>query len=380
MIKITVRNKDHLADIRFPCSESELLSILMEIHAADENPDSLFIYDIEYPKELDFLKDRFINLDELNFLAKRMESFWGVEEIQFYEALKHEGFTGLKDLINLTMNLNRYTLIQDISDMAEIGKEYTLNTKGSIPTNELNHPKYSELGKQLITKGEGIFTEHGLLFIDKDTPFEEAYDGRVFPPYLYDSSMILTAIIEYEKRKEYVYLPCEELAINKALKRLGVKDTDDMKVTLEDFNINNGEWFEKLKKLCDKEGLYSVNRLSKAISYAGMELEKLSAIISFADVDSVDDIIKLVDNMEMFEYVPNATEYEHIGKYFLSLDPEYHIHPDLERFLDYEKMGKAITGSREGIFLDGGGYICLERESRLIDILDTDEAMKMGGM
>ena len=95
MIKVTVRYNDHLVDIHFPCSESTLRSALMEIHAADDNPPELFVTDVIFPEELDHLKDRFVNLDELNYLAKRMESFFGTEEEQFYEAMKQEGLSDL---------------------------------------------------------------------------------------------------------------------------------------------------------------------------------------------------------------------------------------------------------------------------------------------
>ena len=78
MIKVTVRYNDHLVDIHFPCSESTLRSALMEIHATDDNPPELFVTDVIFPEELDHLKDRFVNLDELNYLAKRMESFFGI--------------------------------------------------------------------------------------------------------------------------------------------------------------------------------------------------------------------------------------------------------------------------------------------------------------
>lgn len=77
MIKVTVQYNDHLVDIHFPCSETTLWSALMEIHAADDNPPELFVTDVIFPEELDHLKDRFVNLDELNYLAKRMESFFG---------------------------------------------------------------------------------------------------------------------------------------------------------------------------------------------------------------------------------------------------------------------------------------------------------------
>lgn len=91
MIKVTVQYNDHLVDIHFPCSETTLQAALMEIHAADDNPPELFIKDVVFPEELGHLKDRFVNLDELNYLGKRMESFFGTEEEQFYEATRsHE--------------------------------------------------------------------------------------------------------------------------------------------------------------------------------------------------------------------------------------------------------------------------------------------------
>ena len=53
-----------------------------------------------------------------------MDSFFGDEEYQFYEAMKLEGFDTLPDLINLSFNLNRYPLIQDIGDMGKIGRAH----------------------------------------------------------------------------------------------------------------------------------------------------------------------------------------------------------------------------------------------------------------
>lgn len=175
MIKVTVQYNDHLVDIHFPCSETTLRSALMEIHAADDNPPELFVTDVIFPEELDHLKDRFVNLDELNYLAKRMESFCGTEEEQFYEAMKQEGFTELKDLINLSFNLNKYCLVQNIGNMGKIGQEYLLNRDGSIPANDDANPKYAEIGRRLMQSGTGIVTEHGILFVDEDTRYKRRW-------------------------------------------------------------------------------------------------------------------------------------------------------------------------------------------------------------
>ena len=87
MITATVKHNDNYADIEFPCSEAYLSAKLMEIHVDDLSSITRYISAITEPKELSFLKDRLVNLDELNYLAKRMDSFFGDEETQFFEAI-----------------------------------------------------------------------------------------------------------------------------------------------------------------------------------------------------------------------------------------------------------------------------------------------------
>lgn len=92
MIKVTVRYNDHLVDIHFPCSETTLQSALMEIHAADDNPPELFVTDVIFPEELNHLKDRFVNLDELNYRNKRLDTLskGNQQKIQLITALAHD--------------------------------------------------------------------------------------------------------------------------------------------------------------------------------------------------------------------------------------------------------------------------------------------------
>ena len=96
MITATVKHNDNYADIEFPCSEAYLSATLMAIHVDDLSSTTQYISAITEPNELSFLKDKMINLDEINYLAKRMDSFFGVEETQFFEAIKLEHFTEMK--------------------------------------------------------------------------------------------------------------------------------------------------------------------------------------------------------------------------------------------------------------------------------------------
>ena len=223
MIKLKIKYGNSQTDLRFPCTEKEMNAALERIHAEDVTPLELYVSEVIFPEELGFLQDRFANLDEGNYLAKRMDSFFGDEEYQFYEAMKLEGFDTLPDLINLSFNLNRYPLIRDIGDMGKIGREYLLTVKGCLPTDDADDPKYAEFGRELIRSGKGVFTEHGLLFVDENTPFVRDYDGQTFPAYLYDPGVLCVAKSEYGGKTEYLYFSCEEEAIDKAFAILHIR-------------------------------------------------------------------------------------------------------------------------------------------------------------
>lgn len=379
MIKVTVQYNDHMADIHFPCSEMTLLTVLMEIHAADDNPPELFVKEVVFPEELSHLKDRFVNLDELNYLAKRMEAFCGNEDQQYFEAMKREGFTEPKDLINLTFNLSKYCLIQNIGDMGKIGQEYLLNRDGHIPADDDANPKYAEIGRRLMQSGTGIVTEHGILFVDEDMPFQELYDGQVFPPYLYDPGILCIAKAEYHGKVEYLYLPCERAAIDKAIGRLGAPNADSASIILDDFTVDNPHWMRCLREMTVSESIYDINHLMKAMNNADMQLDKLTAVVEYAGVDDAKSIATLANNLGLFSLVEDAEDYEDVGKHFVEHDPEYSVSEAIEDFVNYDLLGENIADELNGKFV-ADGFVCMEAGYSLHDIIDTDQGMRMGGM
>ena len=124
MIKIRIRNADHEIDVQFPISENELYAKLAEIHAIEgkEAPQSAFVTEVYWPEEFSMLKDRLANLDELNYLGKRMESFDTLEYDQFLIGISKLDSKDVKDLINLTFNLDHFTLCKDVSSYGKIGR------------------------------------------------------------------------------------------------------------------------------------------------------------------------------------------------------------------------------------------------------------------
>ena len=376
MIKLKIKYGNESTDLHFPCTETEMSAALERIHAEDVTPLELYVTGVVFPEELNFLQDRFVNLDEVNFLGKRMDSFFGDEEYQFYEAMKSEGFDTLPDLINLSFNLNRYPLIRDISDMGKIGREYLLTVKGCLPADDEDDPKYAKLGRELIQSGKGVFTEHGLLFADENTPFQKLYDGQVFPPYVYDSDVLCIARAEYNGESEYLYLPCEEKAIDKALARLGAAP-ENAKITLEDFSVNNPKWFERLKQIAADEGVYELNGLTNAINSADTDLKKLWLVAEYAEVEDSGQLARLAENIGCFKVIEDVSDYEDVGRYIGDNNNCYALHPELEDYFDFSGFGEHIAEEYGGKFV-GGNFIYNDTDTSLLDILYQDKPMTMG--
>lgn len=378
MIKLKIKYGNSQTDLRFPCTEKEMNAALERIHAEDVTPLELYVSEVIFPEELDFLQDRFANLDEVNYLAKRMDSFFGNEGYQFYEAMKLEGFDTLPDLINLSFNLNRYPLIQDIGDMGKIGREYLLTVNGCVPADDADDPKYAEFGRELIQSGNGIFTEHGMLFVDENTLFQRSYDGQTFPPYLYDPGVICVAKAEYNGKTEYLYFPCEEEAIDKAFARLGTA-ADEVKITLEDFNTDSPEWFGRFREIAAEEGVYELNHLAAAVNSADIDLEKLWAVAEYGKAEDAKQLSRLAENLDCFTFIIGASNYEEVGIYVTENNADFSVNPSVEKFFDYKAFGKYIGDAYYGEFVDGG-FIYNDTDTSLLDILYQDEPMTMGGM
>lgn len=376
MIKLRIKYGNSQTNLRFPCTEKEMRAALGRIHAENITPLELYAAEVVFPEELSFLQDRFVDLDEVNFLAKRMDSFFGDEEYRFYEALKSEGFDTVPDLINLSFNLNRYPLIQDISDMGKIGREYLLAVNACLPADDADDPKYAAFGRKLIQSGNGVFTEHGLFFIDKGTPFERVYDGRNFPPYVYEP-MLCFLRAEYNGKTEYLYLPCEDEAIDKAFARLGAPTPDVVELSWEDHCIESEKWVERFKEIASEEGVYKLNRLVAAVN--GVDMEKLWAVAEYAEAEDARQLARLAKNIDCFTVVENTANYSDVGRYVVDHTDHYAMPLELEKYFDFGAFGEHIAEEYYGKFV-GGNFIYNDTDTSLLDILYQDEPMTISGM
>ena len=373
------------ADIDFPVSDEMLNVILENSEMPTDTTLPFLVEDIHYPIELSALNARNVNLDELNFLARRLDSFTEEEIEQFFAATEHENAQSLKNMINLTYNLDKFTLIKNVGDMTKVGRDYTLNTEGCVPADSRYDAKYAEIGRKLLASGRGVFTERGLLFVE-DKPIEEVYDGKTFPGFAYQS-FIVNVDVEYKGRYESLFLPESQLAIDKAVRRLGAESIDDCDLSSEYGNPNFSRFSVRFEEILDNEGIDALNELAYELNTYDIDTEKLDAAMEMTDVKSSKNIITLIDHLDEFEYLNDISygDFEGIGRYFVDNDyyDEYEISDELCDFFDYAGFGAHMAEEKGGQFVSGG-FVFYDGEdgfdSFMDKLEDENSSMTMGGM
>lgn len=128
--------------------------------------------------------NEYSNLDELNYLATKIESLTS-DELMHYEAIVEMGdnVSSVKDLINLTDNLECYAYLPDIDNSYDLGYYwieesgcYDLTSLGNIT----NYLDYDKLGNDILLEQGGYFASQGYLYFTNES-FSIEYDGKSIP-------------------------------------------------------------------------------------------------------------------------------------------------------------------------------------------------------
>lgn len=264
---------------------------------------------INEPESLRYLYGKQWSVDELNFLSKRLESFDNLEETQFHAAVNYLQPQSIKDLINLSFNLPRYSLISSVSNLAEVGRTHTMTRRQAMSLEEIKQTDFAKIGRELLASGKGIPTEYGLLFINEDIPEEQVYDGKHFPEYAYKDSLLCVSV-SCKGETEYLYMPCSVADINNALSKLPAESWSDCKLSIEWDNLRESSWLGKCDKILQSEDAYCLNRVSEVLNQFRLDkaYTKLSAALDLAHVDDSASIVTLANQLDDFIFFPTAND------------------------------------------------------------------------
>ena len=325
-----------------------------------------------------------VNVEDLNYLAKRLDSFDTGEAAQF-QAMAHKlELFELKDLINLTFCCQQATVITDFSDLSAVGRDHYMNLHGgSAKTVELDALDGEATARRLIESGSGTITPYGVAY-DNGMKLEQVYGGRSFPCYYYEPNAITVAVTAKSEPEDtehitWLYLPMAQEEIDRTLQRAGITAPLDIQLRLEDTQLPN-----EVDVLLDmeQESLAGLNVLAQATDeLSSDDMKKLGAVVTLAKPQNAEQIKNLVENLDLFDFAPGAHTPEEYGKYMIQQSGHFDYDENLDEFYDYEKYGLQRMGEEDGMFTDRG-YIAYKGYTSLAEIMDGSQSshMEMGGM
>ena len=170
--------------VKFPTTAEELQKVFERIGIGQKDDfgqpyEEWFITDYDcYVGGLYDKLGEYENLDELNYLASKLDEMSQGEYEQFQAAMEIGDHSGsIQEIINLTENLDCYDIYPGIRDHDDLGRYYIEELDAmQVPEHLRNYIDYEAYGRDVALEEGGEFTDFGYVR-DTGDRFDEVYDG-----------------------------------------------------------------------------------------------------------------------------------------------------------------------------------------------------------
>ena len=396
-IRAALYNANHLeyglVTIPFPIPPDQYdstIGMLETLDIGDPQARDCVADEIQSPiPALKCLEGSKVNVDELDYLAKRLDSFADSELAQFQGMVYKLGTSDMTDLINLTFCCQQATVITDFSDLEQIGRDHYLNLHGGCASvEELKQLDGTETAMLLISEHRGTITPYGVVY-DNGMRMEQLYDGCHFPDYKYSDSLIDVSLTSIHDARQTVFLslPMPERQMERLIFRSGFESEDFARLS-----IQSCEFPQPLRSILDQgqESVFDLNRLCRTCSgLSRQEWSKLEAASAIAAPEDSAQLRRLAENLDLFDFVPDVHTPEEYGRHTIQQSGRFDYDSELDAFYDYEKYGRQLVSQESGIFTEHG-YISYHGTLSLEELInqstaeqsqeDREEGMEMGGL
>ena len=370
--------------IELPLSDAELNFQMKRIGIEETVPVSRLVEASEKDNPLCKFEGQTVNMDEVNFFAKRMDCLTEYERKVLYSYVTDYGVGTMQDLINLTFSMKGLSLITDFSDAEQVGKRLYLDEFIAMPEEEKQQTNFIKFAEKTFKESRvevlpyGVFVEHGF-------EMQEVYNGKTFPEYFASDEIV--AAIEVQNQAgdtEYLYLPTDICSMNKVKERLQVMDFWEMKVT-DIHNIRLPDILVPMPENIDcVEALTLFNETCQAVRHFDeVQMKQLAMVVEFTGFSShteVTSLAKLLGEFEVNPFVHNDEEY---GKYMVEESGLFDVDELLLPHINYASFA---ADKRQGTLVTSGyvedGFVGATRElseyqqynGEFADPLEIDES------
>ena len=325
-----------------------------------------------------------VNVDELDYLIKRLESF-DSRELAKYGALSvSQNIQTMKDFINLTFCCQDSPIIINFADLSGEGKSSYLSRNYGVTSDEFDKIDGLSQALQMIHTEKGKVTPFGVIY-DEGFEMEQLYQGRQFPRYQYEDCImeieLTNAKLPYtEQTGTYLYLPMSELWVERAIER---GELCNKEISMRFFDIElphhaipvidfEGENIQDINILCQE-----VNGMDKS------DRLKLDAAIQLVKPNNAAEITNLARQLDLFDFAPCVLTPTDYGKYMIIESGRFEYDENLEEYYDFAKYGNQRIANEGGEFVVGGyisyqGFVSVEE--MLAGVSSERMEQEMGGI
>ena len=365
MFEATLKNRisAHFAPvtISFPIPEDQYEQVILALgksQIGDARVQDCLIDNVHTPNcpALVRMAGAMANVDELDWLGKQLESFDRYELLQFNAAAERFGLSSVGEMIDLSFHSREITVISDFNDLENAGKRHHLTLLTTGVPEEQGALVGTETAQRLIAGQPGHVTQYGVVY-DNGMKLEQVYDGKHLPPIWMAANSILELKLratgeDDPKKQEWVQLPASRMKLERAMLRAGIASCGEMQMLVTDSRfpdeVNCALDFER-------ESLFELNRLCHACSnFKEQDFEKLGAVCQMAKPTCAANIRQLAENLDQFDFAPNAHTPEELGRDMIQRSGHYEYDENLEDFYNYGDYGVKRMLQEDGVFVDRG--------------------------
>ena len=368
------------ADLQLPAEEHEIRDAFQR--ARITSPDTYHefsIYECEAIPALPFRRLDFPTLDELNFLAKRLDSL-NEEERLVLKAISpkilkvgEDELVSPKDLINMTYGLNEVSIISNVGNAQQLGQfviENNLHTDvDAVPDDSVYLLDRTRIGQLQQQNDGGVFID-GNYIVTAEYELPEVYDGKNLPmenpTSWFAFKMDVTRppasddLGEVEAVAETLTLPVDRAEADELARRLGMERIEDCVYLGFESSIPQID----ADKFGDMHDFDQLNNLSEMmLEMSPSDQVKFKAVLSAEEPEKIEQILDIARSLDQYEFAPMVEDEAHFFKSYLLRHLDEKIDP---RWLDsllarnegtelLERVGGTLTDY--GVISSRGGSL-----------------------
>ena len=357
-MKIRAKNGGQTVDITLPATDMDMQYCMKCIGIEDIVPVCCISEVWDEPSYFGFLKGQTVSMDELNFLARRLDGMTEYEKRVVGVYSSETGIREMKQLINLTYSLQGLSLLTDLTDGNRVGLRLYLDRHLAISEEEKSKMDFNAYAQKIFSEGKCKFQ------------MEEVYNGKTFPEYIDrpDETVSVLSLENEAGDKEYLYLPTDISAMDKVKKRLNIAAFAEGIVN----GIENIRLPESIlpspEDMCmslqgDVQKLTLFNEMCQTVScFDEAKMDRLAMAAGFVGTSEFTDITYIAKHLDEFEIHPQIHTDKEYGEFLVKEAGMFEVDELLLPHIDYAGVAR---DKRQATMADSGfipeGFVGTQR-------------------